>query len=94
MTEIKTIIKTDDPDLKAFIELCKTQDFYTDKLFYCMDNNNVDGFRFYFNKWHEITSSIMNHKYNTVGHALDDSIIEYAQKNCSDLFDIYYSVEI
>lgn len=90
MTEIRTIIKTDDADLKAYITMCKSQDFYVDKLFYCMDNNNVEGFRFYFQKWHDITGFILNHKYNTVGHCLDDSILEYAYNNCFDLFDIYY----
>ena len=93
MTEIKTIIKTDDKDLIEFLRLDKMQTLVVKRMFKCMDENNIVGFRFYFDKWHEVTSDIVNNKYNTVGHSLTDDLLEYAYNNCFDLFDIYYERE-
>lgn len=73
-----------------FIELCKIQDNCVDKMFYCIDHNNKDGFIWYFEKWHEVTSALLQNPYNQVGHELDIEIINYCYINCKSTFDLYY----
>lgn len=77
-------------DFDRFVSLCHNQDFAVKKMCDCIDNKNVEGFKYYFNEWHNVTSKLLHNKYNDCGHKLNDEIIQYAKNNCIEEYNIYY----
>lgn len=69
-------------------ELKHKQSIYTDKMYQCIDNNNIEGFIYYFNEWHLVTSILSN--YTSEEIQLNDDIKQYAKNNCIEVYNIYY----
>lgn len=76
--------------MEEFKRLLKIQDKCVNRMFRCIDNNNIEGFAWYFELWHDVTSEIYHNPLNECGHKLIDEILDYARKNCFENYDRYY----
>jgi hypothetical protein len=70
--------------------LVQKQSIYTDKLYQCIDDDNIDGFVYYFDEWHLVTSILCNNSIDGYKTQLDDEILQFAKDNCKQKYDIYY----
>ena len=63
--------------MEEFRKLLRIQNKCVDRMYYCIDTKNIEGFVWYFELWHDVTSSIYNSKFNECGHRLSSEILDF-----------------